>query len=133
MSEQNAPTDSFSGVLNSILSDPQMLSTITSMAQRLKEGSDSQPVSETQHEAQAEKPDALASADKESSAPTSLPDAIGALAPLLSGITPKHSKKDDDRACLLRALKPYLSQDRSQAIDYIIRFSSIADVLKNLS
>ena len=49
MSEQNAPTDSFSGVLNSILSDPQMLSTITSMAQRLKEGSDSQPVSETQH------------------------------------------------------------------------------------
>ena len=42
-------------------------------------------------------------------------------------------KSGTHRTALLLALKPYLSQDRSQAIDYIIRFSSIADVLKNLS
>ena len=67
------------------------------------------------------------------SAPERLPEAISALAPLLSGEGVKHSKRDNDRACLLRALKPYLSPGRSEAIDYIIKFSSIADLLKNLS
>ena len=133
MNEQNNSSDGFSGVLNSILSDPQMLSTITSLAQKLKGDNDATPVTEIQHEAQAEEISAPADVNEERPVPPSIPDAIGALAPLLSGNSPKHSKKDDDRACLLRALKPYLSQDRSQAIDYIIRFSSIADVLKNLS
>ena len=122
MSEQNTSSDSFSDVLNSILSDPQMLSTITSMAQRLKGESDPQK----------EEPTVTAEISEEK-IPPSLPDTIGALAPLLSGKGAMRSKKDEDRACLLRALKPYLSRDRSQAIDYIIRFSSIADVLKNLS
>jgi hypothetical protein len=51
----------------------------------------------------------------------------------MSGEKSTHSKRDHDRDCLLRALKPYLSHDRGQAIDYIIKFSSIAEVLKNLS
>ena len=131
MSEQNTSSDSFSNALNSILSDPQMLSTITAMAQKLKGDSDSTDAPSVSENEVKMTESAVENSEK---APVpSLPDALGALAPLLSGNTPKHSKRDEDRACLLRALKPYLSRDRSQAIDYIIRFSSIADVLKNLS
>lgn len=131
MSEPNTSSDSFSNAINAILSDPQMLSTITSMAQKLK--GDSETIDMTPAKAADNEPSVAADSISEKEPPPSLPNAIGALAPLLSGGAPKHSKRDEDRACLLRALKPYLSQDRSQAIDYIIRFSSIADVLKNLS
>ena len=131
MSEQSTSSDSFSNALNSILSDPQMLSTITAMAQKLK--SDSEGANAAPTNASEEESPSAVEAVTEKTAPPSLPDALGVLAPLLSGGAPKHSKRDEDRACLLRALKPYLSHDRSQAIDYIIRFSSVADVLKNLS
>ena len=131
MSEPNTSSDSFSNAISAILSDPQMLSTITSMAQKLK--GDSETIDTTPAKAADDEPSVAADSISEKEPPPSLPNAIGALAPLLSGGAPKHSKRDENRACLLRALKPYLSQDRSQAIDYIIRFSSIADVLKNLS
>ena len=39
---------------------------------------------------------------------------------------------DDRRAALLCALKPYLSDDRCRAIDYIIKLNRLGDVLKTL-
>lgn len=44
-------------------------------------------------------------------------------------------KKDDGadrRAALLCAMKPYLSPDRQNAIDYIIKLSRLGDMLKSL-
>ena len=120
---QSGGSDGFSSILNGILSNPEMMAMISSMAGKLK--SENAPA---ESEA-AEASEAAATA----SAPERLPEAISALAPLLSGEGVKHSKRDNDRACLLRALKPYLSPGRSEAIDYIIKFSSIADLLKNLS
>ena len=120
---QSGGSDGFSTILNGILSNPEMMAMISSMAGKLK--SENAPA---ESEA-AEASEAAAPA----SAPERLPEAISALAPLLSGEGVKHSKRDNDRACLLRALKPYLSPGRSEAIDYIIKFSSIADLLKNLS
>lgn len=120
---QSGSSDGFSSILNGILSNPEMMAMISSMAGKLK--SENAPA---ESEA-AEASEAAAPA----SAPERLPEAISALAPLLSGEGVKHSKRDNDRACLLRALKPYLSPGRSEAIDYIIKFSSIADLLKNLS
>ena len=120
---QSGGSDGFSSILNGILSNPEMMAMISSMAGKFK--SENAPA---ESEA-AEASEAAASA----SAPERLPEAISALAPLLSGEGVKHSKRDNDRACLLRALKPYLSPGRSEAIDYIIKFSSIADLLKNLS
>lgn len=120
---QSGGSDGFSSILNGILSNPEMMAMISSMAGKLK--SENAPA---ESEA-AEASEAAAPA----SAPERLPEAISALAPLLSGEGIKHSKRDNDRACLLRALKPYLSPGRSEAIDYIIKFSSIADLLKNLS
>ncbi len=121
-------TDSFSNALNSILSNPEMLSMISSMAEKLK--SDSHP-SEPQVKP-SESPESVAEPTSAAPSQPSLPSILGTLAPLLSADGAKPSKRDNDRACLLRALKPYMSHDRSQAIDYIIKFSSLAEVLKNL-
>jgi hypothetical protein len=120
---QGESSDGFSSILNGILSNPEMMAMISSMAGKLK--SENSPAESEAVEASEAAPPASAS--------ERLPEAISALAPLLSGEGIKHSKRDNDRACLLRALKPYLSAGRSEAIDYIIKFSSIADLLKNLS
>mgnify|MGYP006974596454 CR=1 FL=1 len=121
---QGESSDGFSSILNGILSNPEMMAMISSMAGKLK--SENAP-------AESEAAEASEAAATATSAPERLPEAISALAPLLSGEGVKHSKRDNDRACLLRALKPYLSPGRSEAIDYIIKFSSIVDLLKNLS
>ena len=42
------------------------------------------------------------------------------------------SKSEADRSALLCAMKPYLSQDRQNAIDYIIKLSRLGDILKTL-
>ena len=128
MDEQNTAaqsegSDGFSSILNGILSNPEMMAMISSMAGKLK--GESAPAESTAAETREAAP--------AESAPERLPETISALAPLLSGDSVKHSKRDNDRACLLRALKPYLSPGRSEAIDYIIKFSNIADLLKNLS
>lgn len=120
---QSGGSDGFSSILNGILSNPEMMAMISSMAGKLKNEN-------TPAESEAAEASETAAS---TSAPERLPEAISALAPLLSGEGVKHSKRDNDRACLLRALKPYLSPGRSEAIDYIIKFSSIADLLKNLS
>ena len=119
--------DGFSAVLNGILSNPDMMAMISSMAGKLKESGSSADSADTVN--------AAAESTTPAAEPSSsrLPDVVSTLAPLLSGDKIKPSKHDSDRACLLRALKPYLSPGRSEAIDYIIKFSSIADLLKNLS
>ena len=40
-----------------------------------------------------------------------LPELISTIAPLLGGLTSQKSHSDDRRACLLRALKPYLCEE----------------------
>lgn len=46
---------------------------------------------------------------------------------------PAISHSDSDRrAALLCAMKPYLSADRREAIDYIIKLSRLGDLLKSL-
>ena len=66
------------------------------------------------------------------SAPT---DLVATLAPILTGLAGKGlaSKKDDPRACLLRALKPYVNPARREAIDYMIRLSQISELFRSLT
>ena len=110
----------FSAVLGNILGDPDMMSTIKSLAEKLK--NDQSPAESVQAKE--------ANSEPASANPT---EAISALAPLLSADFSKLSRGDDKRACLLRALKPYLSENRCQAIEYIIKFSALSGILKNLS
>ena len=132
MEEKNKGADAFSAALDGILSNPEMMSMISSMAQKLKEGSPTaSEASETQEVSAASAP--------EGPLPTSLPamgdlgNAIGALAPLLSGGLPGGSAPDDERARLLKALKPYLSKKRRDAIDHIISLSRLSVLFKKHS
>lgn len=58
-----------------------------------------------------------------------VPDAMATLAPLLSGLT-GGKPPDDPRSCLLRALKPYVSHKRAEAIDTMIQLSRVSELLK---
>jgi len=78
--------------------------------------------------------------DESSKAAASLSDsgntnALAAIAPLLSPISKKSSPSEisTDQACLLRALKPYVSQSRCEAIDYIIKITEISQLLKKIN
>ncbi len=62
------------------------------------------------------------------SAPVSAPASQAASVPL--GIT--QNKGADSRSALLCAMKPYLSRDRQNAIDYIIKLGRLGDILKTL-
>ena len=74
------------------------------------------------------------------SAPTLPPDVgniLSALSPLLSGANKsaggKHHEGSDaskNREALLYALRPYISQGRREAIDYILQLSRITELLK---
>ncbi len=59
----------------------------------------------------------------------SLPAMLGALSPAPGG---KGEGKRDDRTVLLSALKPYMSPKRCEAIDKLIMFGRIGDVLGRL-
>lgn len=62
--------------------------------------------------------------------------AVAALAPLLTGFSGKGGGKsapDDPRACLLRALKPYVNPRRAEAIDTIIGLSRVSEMIKTLN
>ena len=62
-----------------------------------------------------------------------LGEAVAAIAPLLSAFTGKGgSNPNDPRSCLLRALKPYVSPGRAQAIDTILRLSLVSEAIKKV-
>ena len=44
----------------------------------------------------------------------------------------KSGRGSDSRTALLCAMKPYLSQDRRNAIDYIVKLGRLGDILKTL-
>jgi hypothetical protein len=51
---------------------------------------------------------------------------------LISSLPESNSAVNDNRIALLVALKPYLSRERGEIIDYIIKFSKLGDMLKKL-
>ena len=143
MSESNAtPLDNenLSSALNQIFSNPQMLSAIASMAQSLKDGA-SQPKAseekktneinknETNKNGITEKKETSDAPSQQDSASFSekLPELLNMLSSDGAGI------KQSRRSELLCALKPYLSQNRNDAIDKIIRFSELSSIFKKFS
>ena len=63
-----------------------------------------------------------------------LPNFITALSPLLTGSASKDNKKPSDDHCtaLLCALRPYLTPQRQEVIDYILKLSKMGELLKKL-
>ncbi len=52
--------------------------------------------------------------------------------PVKSSSATKLDYGSDSRSALLCAMKPYLSPDRRNAVDYIIKLSRLGDILKTL-
>ena len=119
-SKSNGENEKLSSALNEIFSNPQMLSAISSLAQSLK--SKESASSATQSENSSETPREVSP-----TANDKLPELLNMLSSNTSSV------KQSNRSELLCALKPYLSQSRSDAIDKIIRFSELSSVLKNFS
>ena len=118
--KSNGENEKLSSALNEIFSNPQMLSAISSMAQSLK--SKESTSSATQNENSSETPREVSP-----TANDKLPELLNMLSSNSSSV------RQSNRSELLCALKPYLSQSRSDAIDKIIRFSELSSVLKNFS
>lgn len=67
---------------------------------------------------------------------SSLLESINTMAPLLKGLggvlNGKRSEVCLRREALLVSLKPYLSQTRCEAIDYLVRIARLQDALRSL-
>ena len=63
-------------------------------------------------------------------------DMLAKLAPMLKGlqgVSKSLPHGDERRERLLIALKPYLSKERCEAIDQMLKISRISEILKNMS
>ncbi len=127
----------FSQLLDKVLANPEIIGAVASALSGSGGGTEKESESESENENKGES--AAEASVKEEAANTSadvsevmkkLPD----LAKLLSaqgGRSVSASGGYDRRAGLLSAIKPYMNPHRCEAIDRIIGFSHIADVLKN--
>ena len=116
--------DGFSKVFGEILSNPEMMGAISSLAKKFKTADTQESTSAAIPNEKEEKADGI----KDSSALAErFPEILNMLSSKNSGIEKNH------RSELLCALKPYLSQSRTDAIDRIIKLSELSSVFKNLS
>lgn len=96
-------------LISSLLSNPEMISKLPQMISVLK------PIIENLGEHQ------INNKSHTETEPTSE-----------QGVQISNKNESDSRSALLCALKPYLSRDRQNAIDYIIKLSRLGDILKTL-
>ena len=126
----NPPPD-LGSAIEKLMANPEL---IASVASALGGAKSSPPKEEPSVEEPSGQPTAL-SIPNEGKAETSPPapdlqGLVATLSPLISGAG--GGKQDDPRACLLRALKPYVSPARREAIDTMIRLSLLSDALRHI-
>jgi len=132
--ERMGGTEDLSALISGIMSDPALASTVTSLASALKSSASgtSEPVAEAEESTAEPAQDSAAPASEVSLSGGGPPSsAVSALAPLLKGLS-GGGVPDDRRACLLKALKPYLSPARCEAIDHIITLSRLSGLFKSV-
>ena len=92
---------------------------------------------EEKPEAEAKAPAEAQQTNAHATSGLNLGNLVSSLAPMLSTIGGAkgggRSLSDKNREALLCALKPYVSEERREAIDYMIRISQISDMLKHLN
>ena len=159
--QKQAPTGAspLPDMLQSLLSNPEMLKTVGSMLGAMSSAQASQNQAPTQEPAtpQSENTaatdappasplasmlsggDGLASLLSDPAMLEKLPQIISVMKPLLSSMPspkptpPSHPKSpQDNRDNLLLALKPFLSPERRDAVDSIIRISKLGTVFHQL-
>ncbi len=100
-------------VISSLLSNPDMLAKLPSILSSIK------PII-----------DMLGGIGASPSASTTTPASTVQASPI--SVNAINNKSTDSRTALLCAMKPYLSHDRQNAIDYIVKLGHLGDILKTL-
>ena len=118
-----------SGAISKILEHPELIGMIGSMLQSPKPSEESQP--QEKQEVESVAADATPSAKGGA-------DMLASLAPMLAKLQSQSTSqsavyRDTRRDSLLCALKPYLSKERCDAIDQMLKISRISDIFKNMS
>lgn len=127
-------SDKLISVAGKLLANPELISSVASaLGLGNPLAAQAEQKEETEHKTPAESDGSVEALSQSLPQKDKLPDIISTLSPLLSTLTSSQSHSDNRRACLLRALKPYLSRERSDAIDYIIKLSEFSEVFKSLS
>ena len=122
--EQGTPTPPLGDVISTLLQNPAVMSAISSLRDNGQHTE--MPKEETPREAETP-----ASASPNLHA-EKIPDIVNTLSPLLSSQKHSPSLSSDRRSALLCALKPYLCQERCDAIDTMLKIGSLTELLKNL-
>lgn len=132
------PSD-FSAMLDKVLSNPEILTTVasalsaTSQTEKITQEVDA-PTQTAKTEDAAQTSAGAVDVDVMMQ---KLPQMMKLLSPMLSATTSKNQGSSphtqDKRTCLLCAIKPYLSPARCEAIDYIIKFSQLSEILKTIN
>ncbi len=105
----------FSGLLNGILSNPAALSMLTSLLGNLQKPSD---IPHGECGCEGHRPPGPPPCDDHCPKAPLLPPAAPPLKP------------KDDRACLLQALRPYLSHERCDMIDTLLRILELMELFR---
>ncbi len=100
-------------IISSLLSNPEMLAKLPTLLSSVKPMID------------------MLGGMGASTAPTSGANASEAQS-VPTSLSAKQNTNADSRTALLCAMKPYLSQERQNAIDYIVKLSRLGDILKTL-
>ena len=109
-------------ILSSLLSNPELIAKLPTILSSIKPILDILGASGATS-ASTTAP-AAATITEPVSAPTADKEAPAAIV--------KASDKANSRTALLCAMKPYLSRDRQNAIDYIVKIGKLGDILKTL-
>lgn len=132
----------FSEMLDKVLSNPEIISTVAAALSKggeettanNDESAKTLDVSEdgeinqekVKNEGETPSPDIAVMMQR-------LPEVMKIVGPMMSrGGGKGVSKLNDKRTCLLNAIKPYLNPHRCEAIDYIIRFSELSELIKTI-
>ena len=137
-----------SAMINKLISNPQLLTGIASALSGDGGEQNGQKLTKEAAQGAAQSTEQTANNNAESvgyegididAITRKLPEIMGVIAPVMSrtagGDGKSESKKRacDNRSCLLNAMKPYMNPQRCEAIDYIIKFSQISEILKNIT
>ena len=142
MDEQNATTTPapapLGGILESLLSNPDLMQKIGGLMQSVQEGKDADaPPSAPAAQTSAPLGDGLGALLSDSALLQNIPRIMSMLKPLMSAQSaPTAPAKSNSPAChrdnLLLALKPFLSTERQSAVDTILRLSRLGSVFRQL-
>lgn len=124
MAEQNFSDLLSGGGFSSLLQNPDIAAKLPRIMEALK------PVMEEMRAEQGQESAAVAAEEQQTTAQEAKPETAIPTALLSAVGKPKSSSAR--RCALLKALEPYLSDNRREAMEYIIKVSSLIDILSEV-